>query len=150
MIDRDVFYARKETCAQCEFWKGVCLKGHALQSPTGCPIKKFEPIEGASFHPDREVPKITAASGDCCSGHAVEGDTMKPLSWGEVFQSLVASMKKWKAAGTPIASDALYFQRIQVCRKCNHYRWFQCRLCHCLAPVKAKLLTERCPAGFWE
>ena len=66
MIDRDVFYQRKNVCEQCEFWKNRCLKGHLLQSPTGCPVKKFGPVLGAGYHPDLPVERWEPYSSDCC------------------------------------------------------------------------------------
>ena len=66
MIPRDVFYDRLEKhCKPCSEWDGVCLRGHALQSPTGCPMLKFEPIQAADYDPDhgRTVGPRSASGG---------------------------------------------------------------------------------------
>jgi hypothetical protein len=150
MIQREVFQARLGICQSCEFWKGVCLKGHALQSPVGCPVRKFEPVEGASYHPDRPVPVATAVSADCCGQTKLDVE-VKPMTWGEAWQHFVDAMAKWKKDGRPVLEGKAYSNRVQTCKGCpgGHFHYFQCDLCKCLVYTKALLPGETCPKGFW-
>lgn len=150
MIEAGVFYQRLEICRRCPYWKGACRKGHALQSPAGCPLKRFEPLYGAGYHPDHPEPVNApnpAPVVPCCTGNApVE---MPAMSLGEVAAHFAASMRKAVAAGIPLATRKEAATRVLVCRSCPDYRVGQCRICKCLVVVKAKLRTEDCPAGRW-
>lgn len=55
MLPRQIFDDRMEQCKQCPEWNAVynvCLRGHRLQSPTGCPLRKFPPIFSAEYDKD--------------------------------------------------------------------------------------------------
>lgn len=149
MLPRDVFYKRRdEHCAKCEFWSGVCLKGHALSSPQGCPLKKFEPVSGASYAVDVQVdPHVPAVQAvDCCG----KDKELTPMSWSEAADHLRKSLGTWVADGCPIVTDTVYTERVSKCQDgCPHYKWFQCRQCKCVVLSKAKLPHETCPAGRW-
>jgi hypothetical protein len=150
VIPKNVFYARRDNhCTKCEFWKGACLKGHQLSSPQGCPIKKFDPINGADYAPDRpalEAPAVPPP-GNCCGKG---DDELKPMSWAQAITHLKDSMAQWERDGWPLLPDASYQARVNRCQdECPHYRWFQCRLCKCFVFTKAKLPHETCPAGRW-
>lgn len=149
MIARDVFYDRRDShCRKCEFWKGVCLKGHALSSPQGCPVKKFPPIQNADYAPDREVPKPGEGGGAGCCGQAAD---MPPVSWGQVVGQFKSAMVDWTKAGLPVVSQEEHSQRVGTCRsnECGQYWLFYCKQCKCVAFLKAKLATEDCPKGLW-
>lgn len=151
MIASEVFYPRLAVCKPCEFWAGVCLKGHPLQSPLGCPVKKFEPVEGAGYYPDspaKVVPVVEPA--ECCGKGRAELE-LKPLSWPEAARHLQESIAKWRAAGFALVEGEVYENRLKVCKTCpsGQFKWFQCRACKCLIYTKAKLATETCPAKHW-
>lgn len=152
MIQRSVFYSRLEICKQCEMWRGACLKGHVLQGSLGCPLKKFEGVDAVGYMDDLPLPtpELPAVAGFGCCGAKVEGDLV-PLSWGEVFRHLLASVEKWRKEGFPTVDGAPYVERIRICRECpkKQYQWFQCKHCKCIVYSKAKLATEDCPYGLW-
>lgn len=67
MLDASTFYARLEICKVCVFWRDRCLKGHAVQSAAGCPLRKFAPVKSAGYAKDIPVilePDLTG--NDCC------------------------------------------------------------------------------------
>lgn len=84
----------------------------------------------------------------CCD--APDGE-LKPLGVKEIFVHMLQAVKAWKAAGLPLVTDAVYHQRLRVCRSCpkGQYQWFQCRQCRCIVYSKAKLATEDCPYRLW-
>ena len=126
------------------------MKGHKLTSPQGCPIRKFEPIQGADYAPDRPSPKAAEIPppGNCCGA---KEDELKPMTWAEAAQHLTESMKQWRKDGYPTTPDNVYNARVSQCQEgCPHYRFFQCRLCKCLVFTKAKVPNEQCPADRWE
>lgn len=41
MLSRDLFYQRVAVCKQCEHWRGVCVRGHTLNSHQPCPEGHF-------------------------------------------------------------------------------------------------------------
>ena len=148
MVDATIFYKRKNICQLCPNWKGVCLKGHALASPVGCPEKRFEPVEGAAYMPDNKPAQVPPrASRPCCGGKVQED--LKELSYAEAARSLAQSLQTWAMSGFPLASDSEYDARLSVCRGCSYYRWYQCRLCKCIILVKAKLRSSICPGNYW-
>lgn len=151
VIDRIEFYSRRDGyCLKCSYWKGACLKGHALSSPQGCPIKKFAPINGAGYAPDKTVlPAVSVPQpGNCCSAADAE---LKPMSWSEAGSHLASSMAEWARTGFKTAPDDIYSERVATCQdNCPSYRWFQCRLCRCFVFSKAKVPHETCPAGRWK
>lgn len=148
MISRSDFLRRRdEFCTRCEFWKGACLKGHALASAQGCPLRKFEPVDGADYAPDApiapaaEVPK----PGGCCGGDA----GIKPMTWAEATTHLAESMRDWLAEGAPMTPDDVYNTRVDTCKNCPQFRFYQCRLCKCFILAKAKVPGEQCPLNRW-
>lgn len=149
MIERAAFYERLGKCRLCPYWKGACSKGHALQSPVGCPIRKFEPMPGFAYHPDTPV-ELAAAPGParrCCTEAA--DAAVVPLSYAQAAVGFAKSMAKAIEAGMPLVSDAVYGQRVGVCHGCGEFNHFQCRICKCLIWAKAKLATEDCPKRLW-
>lgn len=84
----------------------------------------------------------------CCD--SPDGE-LKPLGVKELFEHIVGSIKKWKAAGYPLTPDSEYHRRLKICRACpkGQYKWYQCRHCKCIVYSKAKLATEDCPFGLW-
>jgi hypothetical protein len=152
MIATHVFHERLNThCKNCEFWKGVCLKGHALQGPAGCPLKKFPPVEGADYLPDLPVPNtapVATAPKPCCNQG--ENAPIPEMTWPEVFGHFRSAMQQWKEAGLPLTPDDAYAERVDTCKECPRYHWFHCRICKCIVYTKAKLQTETCPEGRWK
>jgi len=150
MIDAKIFYARQDICRVCPHWKGVCLKGHGLASPLGCPIQRFAGVEGAGFMEDRPPASVEVAAVQPCCGGAAAPD-VKELTYSEAALALVNDMKAWKAAGFPLLPEMPYLERVGICKKCpgDFYRFFQCRACKCLIYSKAKLPTTVCPGGYW-
>lgn len=151
MIARAVFYARLPVCQACEYWRGACLKGHPLQSPAGCPVRKFEPVDGAGYHADTAAPEMpaVAASARCCGGVVAGDQDVAPLSWNQALASLAASLGEFAAKGFKLVDADTYASRLVQCRSCPEYRFFQCRLCRCVCVVKARLAHEVCPKQKW-
>jgi hypothetical protein len=141
MIPRTEFYAHQAICKSCEFWSGVCLKGHALQSAQGCPLHKFEPIAGAGYAPDRPVQPAPEYPG-CCG----QKPDMPPLTWPQVLQEFTLTMAQWAVAGFPLADGAQHQARYGQCKLCPDFVNFYCGRCRCVAYVKTKLKTAACPA----
>lgn len=152
MIERSVFYLRLDVCKACEFWRGACLKGHALSSDLGCPVQKFEGVGAAGYAADQPVPisSLPEVRGTGCCG-AVTEEELKPLAWVDVWKHLTKAVLEWKKAGFPITSQTAYNARINACKQCPkaQYKWFQCKHCKCIVYSKAKLATETCPFGLW-
>lgn len=152
MIERTVFYDRLAVCKACPMWRGVCLKGHVLQGTLGCPLKKFEGVQGVGYMDDLPVPtpELPAVSGHGCCGADAPSE-ITPMSWGEVWRHLIEAMAKWKEGGFPVLTGQAYNERIHTCIKCpgKQYQWFQCKHCRCIVYSKAKLATEDCPLGYW-
>lgn len=152
MIERAVFYQRLGICRVCDQWRGVCLKGHPLQSPVGCPLRKFDPVGAAGYHTDTatpEAPATAAPAGRCCGGVVAGDPDVVPLSWNQALSALAASMAKFAAEGFQLAEAPLYAARLNQCRACPEYRYFQCRVCRCVCVVKARVAHETCPKQKW-
>jgi len=151
MIASHVFRERFDVhCKNCEFWKGACLKGHALQSPAGCPLQKFPPVEGGDYLPDLPVPAAESgtAARPCCQG--TSDAPIPEMQWSEVFTHFKSAMQVWTDAGMPLTPDDAYAERVDTCKECPRYHWFHCRICKCLVYTKAKLQTETCPEKRWK
>ena len=74
-----------------------------------------------------------------------------PPSLAEMALSFEAAMKRWKAAGFPVVSQADYRERATVCEGCKNWRpgiFAGCRLCRC-SKLKLWLGTEGCRLGKW-
>lgn len=140
MIDRDAFYTRRAICLTCDSWKGVCLRGHALQSAQGCPIRKFEPLNGADYAEDKKVSSDPIVI-PCCG----QKSEMPPITWAEVLRQFAVAMLKWGAQGFPLASAQQHGERYGTCKACPHFVSFYCRLCRCIGYLKTKVATEQCP-----
>jgi len=133
-------------CSKCEWWNKLrCRKGHLPTSPTGCPIRKFEPVNGAGYDDDR-LPELPVIDMPPCCGHSNE---MPDLSWGQVLSMFAQSMVRWVAAGLPMASDASHASRLRKCDKCPHRKNFWCQKCKCVCYLKTKVATESCPDNRW-
>lgn len=151
MINAKVFYERQDICKVCPHWKGVCLKGHGLASPLGCPERRFAGVEGAGFMEDRPPAKIEVNPVQPCCGGAAAPEDVKELTYTEAALAFVNDMKAWKEAGFPLLPEMQYLERVGICKACpgGFYRWYQCRACKCLIFSKAKLPTTVCPGGYW-
>lgn len=147
MISAEVFRQRRALCLACEHWAGACLKRHTLQAPVGCPARKFPPVDGADYLPDlAPIARPAPPTGTACCGQSAE---LKPLTYTQAVAHLTQSMSVWADAGFPFAPANVYEKRVALCKACEHYRFFQCKLCHCIVLSKAKLATEACPTGKW-
>lgn len=146
MISHGTFYERIEThCRHCDFWTGhACRKGHMPSSSTGCPIRKFAPINGADYDADRE-PDQPDDPMSCLGCGSNPGGNMPDLSWNQVLQHFAMSMVKWAKAGMPLVAEKVHGERYGKCRACPHIRGFWCGKCKCVAYLKTKLATEGCP-----
>ena len=145
MTDQIVFHARLEICRKCEFWRGACLKGHALQSEFGCPVRSFSGAAGYLPDVQLNLPVMPAVTGGCCGSP----DEIKPMTWPQVWQHLFGALADWKKSGFALASNYVYAERIKTCKACPQYKFFQCRNCKCMVYTKAKLASENCPLGCW-
>lgn len=143
MIDSEVFYARLNNhCKACPSWKNVCLKGHALSAPEGCPLRKFPPVEGAAYAEDKQAAEESPQPVKGCCG---EGAEMPPLTWGQVLLHFTKSVAVWIAQGLPLVDSETHGQRYGKCKTCDKFNKFYCKQCKCVAYLKTKLATEVCP-----
>ncbi|WIM93012.1 hypothetical protein ACTOB_004977 [Actinoplanes oblitus] len=84
----------------------------------------------------------------------------------QLGRGLVSSLASWVADGARFAPKDLHEQRLSTCRSCPHlvdpptklvYRVALvgssdqrvCHLCGCVATRKARVASEKCPAGYW-
>jgi hypothetical protein len=148
MVNSEVFKSRLSICKKCQYWSGVCLKGHNLSSPVGCPEKRFAPTEGAAYMENKPAAEPIKVEASSCCGNKSE---VKELSYVQAMAALAHDLKLWQGAGYALVSDADYEARIFICKACpgNYYRWFQCRACKCIIYAKAKLPVTTCPGGYW-
>ena len=139
-----LFYERLNTfCKLCPYWSGVCLRGHGLASPEGCPLKKFPPEGSADYAVDRPAtPSAPGVARDC---NGCGGAHMPSMTWGQVLASFVKSMAEWIKVGAPVVDSRVHGLRYGQCKKCVEFRAFYCRHCKCLCFVKSKLASEQCP-----
>ncbi len=122
MIDPDVFNDRRDRfCKPCEWWKGVCLKGHSLGSPEGCPIRKFPPVEGAGYAPDKQSDQNAPQLVKGCCGHSEE---MPPLTWSQVLIQFTKSLVTWIAQGLPLVDSEKHGARYEQCKPCPKFHRF--------------------------
>jgi len=151
MINAKAFYERQGICRACSHWKGVCLKGHGLASPLGCPERRFPGVEGADYMEDRPPSKVEVNPVQpCCGGRGAVSE-VKELTYTEAAAAFVRDMKTWKEAGFPVLPELEYNARVTICKSCpgGFYRFYQCRACKCIIFSKAKLKTTVCPGGYW-
>lgn len=49
-------------------------------------------------------------------------------------------------------SNKVYNERMEICRKCEHFRKSvaQCKKCGCFMKIKGAIAFTRCPIGKWE
>lgn len=143
MLPKNVYNDRlKNYCESCEWWtRGRCRKGHVLTSATGCPARKFPPIQGAGYDPNREPDPLEETMGACC-GYS---DAMKDITWPQVLAQFAKAMVKWTRAGLPLVSPAIHGGRQTHCQPCPHRKGYWCSKCKCLIYLKTKLATEQCP-----
>lgn len=68
----------------------------------------------------------------------------------DVLSNLKESIKRWKDAGFPIVEDRIFWERISICKGCDHWWAFPktiigfCKKCKCTT-TKLYLATEQCP-----
>jgi hypothetical protein len=152
MIPRNDFYDRLEHhCQPCSEWDGVCLRGHDLASPTGCPLRKFAPVQAASYDPDRgRVVQPRNQQGCSGCGAAIDADALPPITWPQVIANFAASMTNWIRAGMPLTDANEHGRRYGICTQCqSHFKGYYCKLCRCVCYIKTKPQTEYCPIGKW-
>jgi hypothetical protein len=143
VIEHTLFYNRLDNfCKRCPHWKNVCLKGHGLASPEGCPIRSFPPVDGAGYAEDRPATLPAPGAVRGCDGC---GSAMPPMSWGQVLASFAKSMAEWIKAGVPLVGGRVHGLRYDQCKTCTQFRSFYCAHCKCVAYLKTKLATEQCP-----
>lgn len=141
MIPSENFYERRDRyCKPCEHWRGVCLRGHNLASPAGCPLKKFPPIQGADYAKDHEPAPVQIEQG-CCG----QNDGMPPLTWTDVVRAFAESVVNWIKAGLPLVGSEQHGLRYGECKKCPHFQGFYCKKCRCIGYLKTKIGSEKCP-----
>ena len=145
MLPNNVYKDRNEICQQCEWWwNGRCRKGHALSSSTGCPVRKFPPIHGAGYDPDREPFSVEEKVSNCvnCGGYS---DALKDITWAQVLKKFAIAMQTWIKRGLPLAPAPTHAKRQSQCQGCPHRVGYWCSKCKCLIYLKTKLATEHCP-----
>jgi len=151
MISRQIFYERLALCKACSEWDGVCLRGHGLQSPTGCPLRKFEPILNTDYDEDRGRTVATKLRSGCsgCGSKEVDPDALPEITWAGVVKHLAESMAEWQKSGFATVGHAEHERRYEICKGCPKFQGYYCKLCRCPCYSKTKLATEYCPLGGW-
>lgn len=146
MLPQNVYNERMQShCLKCEWWNKMrCRKGHLPTSPTGCPIRRFDPINGAGYDEDRE-PDPVVQDVNCCN-HSTE---MPDLSWAQVLALFAQAMVRWVRAGMPLTNDRTHADRLRKCEVCPHRKNFWCQKCKCVCYLKCKVATEECPDRRW-
>jgi len=147
MIDHRVFYDRLENhCKKCEFFGASrCRKGHAIASPTGCPLQKFPPLSGHGYDVEKEASQPFQPSCASC----VVDEKMPALSWPQVTAHFASAMVRWAAAGMPVVSEQVHGERNVTCKGCPRRNGHWCSICRCLIYLKSKVATEQCPEYRW-
>jgi hypothetical protein len=142
MLPKNVYNERiSKFCQQCEWWhQHQCRKGHLPTSPTGCPIRKFEPVLGAGYDEDT-APEPVAPMPLCCG----QNNDMPDLTWAQVLAIFSKSMTNWAKAGLPMVPSQARENRLQACSTCPHKKNFWCKLCKCVCYLKTAIATEKCP-----
>lgn len=142
MLPHNVYNQRlQDFCYKCEWWDRLrCRKGHLPTSSTGCPVGKFEPVNGAGYDEDRPADPV-ATEMSCC-GH---DQNMPDLSWPQVLALFAQSMVRWVKGGMALVADRQHGDRLRKCDACPWRKGFWCTKCRCVCYLKAKLATEKCP-----
>lgn len=117
----------------------------------GCPEKRFPPVGNAGYAPDFEL-KTGVSNPDCCGKQILPAPAVAAaatdaagLTGGEVMRRFASSMIQWKRSGFPLANPQQHESRYGKCQVCPYYRKFMCQKCMCVAYLKTKLLSEKCP-----
>jgi hypothetical protein len=68
-------------------------------------------------------------------------------SFGSMAMSAVQAAVGFVASGFAIVDQAEQERRLAICRACEHYDSTQgrCRICGCVASLKARLASQQCP-----
>jgi len=53
-------------------------------------------------------------------------------------------------SGMPRATDEQVEVRLGICRGCEHFDDYRCRICTCNLPLKAAMADQSCPIAKWE
>ena len=147
MIPRAEFLNRRDNfCKKCVSWDGVCLLGHNLGSPQGCPQMHFAPIQGAQYAEVVQKPESVKKPCNCGSKSPVD-----PITWVQVVTQFGKAMLDWLKEGLPLVDAATHQSRNDTCKsnECGQYRYYQCMDCKCITYLKTKLATEECPRQLW-
>jgi hypothetical protein len=71
----------------------------------------------------------------------------------ELAANFTDAVGRWSKAGFPVASRAVFDQRLETCRACPNWGTdgiiARCSVCGCLG-LKLWAGSERCPEGKWE
>ena len=71
----------------------------------------------------------------------------EPSLVGKIAHGITGLTKA--ALGIDHPGDEVVKQRWDICKSCEHFRLWQCRLCGCLVSGKIRLASERCPILRW-
>ena len=63
--------------------------------------------------------------------------------------SAAGALGRFAGSGLKILDNNAQQQRLDACRKCEHFTGMRCRACGCFTALKAKLPHEDCPLGKW-
>ena len=86
---------------------------------------------------------------------AAPSTDLAPATLPQRVRSLAAALLRWVRNGCPISPARLYLQRRLICARCPYYiagrllRFGTCSKCGCIAALKLRLASERCPESRW-
>lgn len=125
----------------CAHWRSVCLKGHALSSPEGCPLRKFASVDGAGYAPERPDAQMPVPKVGCCG----QSSELTPLTWPQVIAHFGQAMLRWAKEGLPMVGQKVHGERYAQCVACDQFKGFYCAHCKCVAYLLTKVATSECP-----
>lgn len=73
--------------------------------------------------------------------------TMPGIS--EMVGNFAKAIGEWAGKGFPVVSNEQFTSRYDVCRACENWTGYRCKICGC-TKMKLWLETEKCPERRWE
>lgn len=141
-VTPEVISERIKICQTCDqYFRSTCLQGHVIQSWPGCPKKKFPPFNAHFGYAEPRKQTVRSEGAACCTEESV-----RYMTWPEAMAEAEKTFAEWIRSGLPLAKSVEHNRRFDLCKKCPHYRHFQCLVCKCVAYAKAKLASAHCPA----
>lgn len=154
----------QQHCLKCDFWDNYnCSKGHVNTSPTGCPIRKFEPVYSAGYDPDRPAQELSKegmpSTKDCKTCNNAPKEEPKEETGGcqcaqgkgpfKRIKRFISAMKRWRWFGYPVTPKDKRDERWSICKQCPEKGLLTCKSCGCFLALKIPIRSEFCPKKKW-